>query len=195
MQLGDVPLDLERAAVAADRFGGPIHALVNTAQVAVKGGRAGIQLDSAADLIDRQLAIAALGIDHAQQIPGGSVIRLDGENLPADLLGGLQAASPLVIDGSSQALRKRFPCVARRMSSAAATACDKPSPSGRGQGEGAFEPVVRLPLYLPQGVLFIRPNRDRRCPGGRGCARIRYARSTRNARGGSPAAWISHIWV
>jgi hypothetical protein len=56
------------------------------------------------DALDCNLVIAHLVGDDTQQVPGSGVLRLDGENLPVELLRGRQSAGLVMPDGTG----KRF---------------------------------------------------------------------------------------
>ena len=53
-----------------------------------------------AHALDSLLVLSKLDISHAKQVPGVGMIRRDCQNLPVDLLGGLQLPRLMVLDGS-----------------------------------------------------------------------------------------------
>ena len=63
-----------------------------------------LHLDGTLDVLDRRRVLANLVGDNSQQVQGIGMGRLDRENLPVDLLGDLQAAGLVVLDGEVQGL-------------------------------------------------------------------------------------------
>ena len=51
---------------------------------------------------DGSLVLARLVSNHAEKMEGIGLIRFDRENLPVDLLGSLQPATLMVLDGNRQ---------------------------------------------------------------------------------------------
>ena len=65
------------------------------------------QPDRMPDALHSILMPARLVGDEAQQMPGVGLIRLGREDLPADLLGGLQPAGLMVLDRDCQCFGER----------------------------------------------------------------------------------------
>ena len=82
---------------------GPICA----SQVVVEGSHVLFQSDRPLNVLDGSLVLADLVGNHAEKMDGVGVIRLGGENLPIDLLGSLQPAALMVLDGSRQSFGNR----------------------------------------------------------------------------------------
>ena len=71
----------------------------------MKESRAASQGDRPSNVFDGDLVLADLGRNHAEKMERVGLIRLDGENLPVDLLGGLQPAALMVLDRNRQKFR------------------------------------------------------------------------------------------
>ena len=68
----------------------------------MEGGPAPFKPDRPRDVLDGDLVLARLVSDHAEKMPRIGMIRLDRENLPVDLLGGMQPAGLMVLDRDRQ---------------------------------------------------------------------------------------------
>ncbi len=105
VDLGKVGLQLQRPAIGGDRFVEPLKALEGVGQVNVEDRRVALQRDRASDGLDGNCVPAHLVCNHAEKMEGVGMVRLDGEDLPIALLGGLQAASLMVLDGNRKGFR------------------------------------------------------------------------------------------
>ena len=68
----------------------------------MEDGRTALQRDRPFDVLDGNLVLAHLVGNHAQKMERVGMIRLGRENLPIDLLGGLQPPALMVLDGNRQ---------------------------------------------------------------------------------------------
>ncbi len=73
----------------------------------MEGSRIAVQADRPFDVLDGNLVLAHLVSNHAEKMEGVGLIRLDGENLPVDLLGSLQPAGLMVLDRNRQCFGNR----------------------------------------------------------------------------------------
>jgi hypothetical protein len=81
-----------------------------------------LQPDRPSNVLDGNLMLADLAGEHSKHMQCIGMIWLDGENLPVDLLGGLQPTGLMVLDRNRQCLGNRChnltasgtPCTARR---------------------------------------------------------------------------------
>ncbi len=107
MGLDKVRLQFQCPAVAGDRLGNPPQGAIRFPQIIMEGHRTALQPDCPPDVLDGHLVFARLVGNHAEKMKRIGMIRLDGENLPIDLLGRLQAAALVVLEGHRQCLGNR----------------------------------------------------------------------------------------
>ena len=68
----------------------------------MESGFTAFQADGPRDVLDGNLVLAHLVRKHAEKMNRIDLIRLDRKDLPIDLLGGLQPAALMVLDGKRQ---------------------------------------------------------------------------------------------
>ena len=73
----------------------------------MEGGHIPFQPDRTSNVFDGSLVLAHLVSNHAEKVPRVGMIRLDRENLPVDLLGGLQPTGLMVLDRNRQCFGNR----------------------------------------------------------------------------------------
>ena len=73
----------------------------------MEGSHIPFQPDRPSNVLDGNLVLAHLVSDHAEKMNRIGVIRLGRENLPIDLLGGLQPAGLMVLDRNRQCFGNR----------------------------------------------------------------------------------------
>ena len=97
-------IQFERPAAARDRLVEPSLAPEYGAQVAMEDCLGAFQSDRPADVLDRFRLLAQPGRRQSEQMQGLDVLWINGEYLPAQLLGGLQAPRLMMLYGG----QKRF---------------------------------------------------------------------------------------
>ena len=70
----------------------------------MKGGLVSLELDRPPNVLDGNFMLADLVGQHAEQMPRVNLVRLGGENLTINLLGRLQLARLMMLDGKRSAL-------------------------------------------------------------------------------------------
>ena len=73
----------------------------------MKDGHISFHPDRPSNMLDGKIVIAGLGGDHAEKMQRVGMTRLRLENLPIDLLGGLQPTGLMVLDRNRQRLGSR----------------------------------------------------------------------------------------
>ena len=104
VSVGIVWLKFQGAAITTDGCFALSLDVEGISQIVVKDPICRVQLDGAADGLDGHARPARLERNDAEEVGDIRVIRLNGENLPVYLLGGLQAACLVV----SKSDRKHF---------------------------------------------------------------------------------------
>ena len=99
-RLGQVRFQLQGPAVTGDCLGIPAQGPIRFPQVAVEGSRIPVQGNRPPNVFDGALVFTQLVGYHAEKMDHARVIRIDGENLPVDLLGGLQPSGLMMLDRS-----------------------------------------------------------------------------------------------
>ena len=107
VRVGIVRLQLQCAAVAGDRFVQSSPGPQGIAQVVMEGSHIPFQPDRPSNVLDGNLVLAPLGGNHAEKMNRVGLIRLSLENLPIDLLGGLQPTGLMVLDRNRQRFGNR----------------------------------------------------------------------------------------
>ena len=103
---GKVGIQLQRPAVTGDGLGNSPQRAIGFAEVVVKQGLAGVERDGSLDVAHRRLGPARLLGDDSQQVQSLGLIGLGGQDLPVELLRGLQAAGLVVLDGDRECFGK-----------------------------------------------------------------------------------------
>ena len=103
VRLRIIRLQLQSSPVAGDRFGQFARSAICFSQVVMKGSGVSLQPDRLLDVFDRHLMLTRLMRHHTQKVNRVGLLRIDGKNLPVDLLGRLPAACLVVPDGSANA--------------------------------------------------------------------------------------------
>ncbi len=107
VRLGKVRLQLQCPVIAGDGFVQLPLFLQRTAQVAMEDSLISLQPDCASNVFDGNLMLADLVSDDTEKMPRIGMIRLDRENLPIDLLSGLQPTGLVVLNRSRHCFGNR----------------------------------------------------------------------------------------
>ena len=107
VRLGKVRLQFQCPAAIGDRCVQLPLVPQCVAQVAMEGSLIPFQPDRPSNVLDGNLVLARLVSNHAEKMPRIGMIRLDRENLPVNLLGGLQPAGLMMLDRNRQCFGNR----------------------------------------------------------------------------------------
>ncbi len=107
VRLGRAGIRTHGAMVTCYGVGSPLQLAVCIAQADVECGIRPVYADRPLDVLYRNLVLAQLGSHHAEKMNRIGLIRLDGENLPINLLGGLQPTGLMVLERNGQCFGNR----------------------------------------------------------------------------------------
>ena len=79
-----------------------MQAAIRLSQVVMEESRSTAEPDRLLNVPNGDFMIARSGGNQAEQVEGVGLVGLGGENLPVDLLGGLQATALVVLQGNRQ---------------------------------------------------------------------------------------------